>query len=175
MYQQFDDFERSSAGGDVVWDCQSIPAGCASDPKFGGAVLVSLLLDHGVVIDDVPEAVFGDVGEAARDNCIGVEETNKFVGFSSFPLKFIWTIFSRAIGERLAVDIQIESGWYISFGDGKRGCIGSTVSTEVAADAFGRGSTSPAAEVVFVDRLWRDRVGGPQNSTLCGLWDGTLC
>jgi hypothetical protein len=175
VYQQFDDFERSSAGGDVVWDCQSIPAGCASDPKFGRAVIVALLLDHGVVIDDVPEAVFGDVGEADRNNCIGVEETNKFVGFSSFPLKFIWTIFSRAIGERLAVDIQIESGWYISFGDGKHGCIGSTVSTEIAADAFGRGSTSPVAEVVFVDRLWRDRVGGPQNSTLWGLWYRALC
>jgi hypothetical protein len=61
---------------------------------------------------------------------------------------------------RLAVNIQIESGWYIGFGDGKYGCIGSTVSTEVAANSFGRGSTSPAVEVVFVDRLWRDRVGG---------------
>ncbi len=108
MYQQFDGFERSSAGGDVVWDCQSIPAGCASDPKFGGAVIVLLLLDHGVVIDYVPEAVFGDVGEVDRNNCIGVEETSKVVGFSLFPLKFIWTIFSRAISERLAVNIQIE-------------------------------------------------------------------
>ena len=89
MYQQFDCFERSSAGGNVVWDCQSIPAGCASDPKFGGAVIVSLLLDHGVVVDDVPEAVFRDVGEADGDNRFGVEETNKFVGFSAFPQKFI--------------------------------------------------------------------------------------
>ena len=175
MYQQFDGFERSSAGGDVVWDCQSIPAGCASDPKFGGAVLVSLLLDHGVVIDDVPEAVFGDVGETDGTNCIGVEETNKFVGFSAFPPKFIWTIFSRAIGKGLAVDVQIESGWYIRFGNGKHGCVGSTVSTEIAVDAFGRGSTSPVTEVVFGDPLWRDRVGRPQNSTLWGLWYRALC
>ena len=63
----------------------------------------------------------------------------------------------------------------VGFGDGKHGCIGSTVSTEVAADAFGRGNTSPVAEVVFIDRLWRDRVGGPQNSPLWGLWDGALC
>ena len=175
MYQQFNCFERSSAGGNVVWDCQSILAGCASDPKFGGAVIVSLLLDHGVVVDDVPEAVFRDVGEADGNNRFGVEETNKFVGFSAFPQKFIWTIFSRAIGERLAVNIQVEGGWYIGFGDGKHGCIGSTVSTEVAADAFGRGNTSPVAEVVFMDGLWRDRVGGPQNSTLWGLWDGALC
>ena len=79
MYQQFDGFERSSAGGDVVWDCQSIPAGCAADSKFDGVVIVALLFDHGVVIDDVPEAVFGDVGEADGNNCVGVEETDKFV------------------------------------------------------------------------------------------------
>ena len=123
MYQQFDDFERSSAGGDVVWDCQSIPAGCASDPKFGGAVIVALLLDHGIVVDDVPEAVFRDVGETDGNNRFGVEETNKFVGFSAFPQKFIWTTFVRAIGERFAVNIQIERGWYIGFGDGKYVCI----------------------------------------------------
>ena len=72
------------------------------------------------------------------------------------------------------MNIQIESGWCVGFGDGKHGCISPTVSTEVAADAFGRGRTS-VAEVVFVDPLWRDCVRGPQNSTLWGLWYRPLC
>ncbi len=95
MYKQFDGFERSGAGVDVVGDCRSITAGDASNPKFGGAVIVSFLLDYGVVIDDISEAVFRDVGVANGDNRFGVEETNKFVGFGSFPLQFIWTILAE--------------------------------------------------------------------------------
>jgi hypothetical protein len=125
-----------------------------------------LLLDHGVVIDYVSEAVFRDAGVADGDSCFGIEEANKFVDFGSFPQKAIWTILSRAIGERLAVNIHIESRWYTGVGDGKHGCIGSTVCTIVVEDALGGGSASPTAEVVLMDRLWRDRVRGPQDSAL---------
>ncbi len=74
------------------------------------------------------------------------------------------------------MNIQIEGGRYICLGDGEYGGIGSAVVTGVtvvAADAFGREHTPAAAEVVWMYRPRRDRGGGPKNSSLWGLWDGS--
>jgi hypothetical protein len=126
-------------------------------------LIVSILLDHGVVINDVSEAVFRDAVVENGDDRFGIEEANEFANFCSFPEEAIWTILSRSIGERLSVNMQIEGGWYIGLGDGEHGCIGSTVCTVTAADTLGGGG---ALEVVFVDRLRRNRIGGQQDSSL---------
>jgi hypothetical protein len=76
------------------------------------------LLDHRVVINYVSEAVFGDVGEADEDDCFRIEKANKFVGLGAFPQQAIRAIFSRAIRERLSVNIQIEGGRSVGLGDG---------------------------------------------------------
>ncbi len=110
------------------------------------------MLNHGVVIDNIPKAVFRYIRVADRDNHFGIEEANEFVGFCPFPQQAIWTIFSRSIGKWLTVNIQIKSGRYICLGDGEHGCIGSA-----------------AAEVVLVDMLGRDQVGSlKKDSSLCG-------
>jgi hypothetical protein len=93
-----------------------------------------------------PRRFSRDVGEADGDDCFRIEKANKFVGLGApFAQQATWAIFSRAIGERLSVYIQIESGWYIGLGDGKHSCIGSTFRAMVAVDALGRcGATSAA-------------------------------
>jgi hypothetical protein len=84
---------RRNAAGGAVWNCKAIAAGGAADSEFDGAVVVLILFYYGIVIDDISEAVFWDIGIADRNDSFDVEKANEFVSFGPFPLESIRAIF----------------------------------------------------------------------------------
>ena len=105
VYNELNGFEGGGASGHIVGDVESIAASSASYPKFDGVVVVEFLLDDGVVVNHVAEAVVRDFGMSDGNDRAGVEKANEFLGLGAFPLEAIRAIFGGSVVERLAMDV----------------------------------------------------------------------
>jgi hypothetical protein len=85
--EHFNGFKWGSSRGDVVRYCKAVAAGGAADATFDGAVVVAFLLDYGIIINDVAEAIFRNIVISDGDDGGWIEETNELICFGSFHMR----------------------------------------------------------------------------------------
>jgi hypothetical protein len=89
---------------------QEIAAGGASDAELDRSVVVSFLLNYGVVVYHITKTVVGDSRVVNGEQGARNYESADFFGLSDEPEVTVEAGFCRGVGQRISVKVQVQNG-----------------------------------------------------------------